>query len=140
MIIYNAENQILGRLSSAIAKKLLQGEKVFVVNVEKSVLSGNPKHKIQFYLQRIQRGDPLHGPFFPKQPDEIFRRTVRGMLPWDKPRGRKAFKNLKVFIGVPEELENKEFKKVENADANKLKTKYITLEELSLAIGGKKRW
>lgn len=140
MLIYDAENQILGRLSSVIAKKLLQEEKVFVVNVEKSVLAGSPKFKTQFYLQRVQRGDPIHGPFFPKQPDAIFRRTVRGMLPLDKPKGKKAFKNLKVFIGIPEELKNKKFEKVKNAEASKLKTRYITLEELSLAIGGKKRW
>lgn len=140
MIIYDAENQILGRLASVIAKQLLNGEKVFVVNCEKAVLSGRPKSKIDFYLKRRKIGDPLHGPFFPRQPDEIFRRTVRGMLPWHKPKGREAYKNLKVFIGIPEELKNKNFEKVENANASKLKTKYITLEELSIALGAKKTW
>lgn len=140
MKIYNAENQILGRLSTVIAKQLLNNEKVVVVNCEKAVLSGKPQYKEKFYLQRIQRGDVKHGPFFPKTPDGIFRRAVRGMLPMKKPKGRKAFKNLKVFIGLPQEFKDKNFEKVEEADAGKLKTNYITLEELSLSLGAKKRW
>jgi large subunit ribosomal protein L13 len=140
MKIYDASNQILGRLASRIAKDLLNGEKVYVVNAEKAVLSGNPKKKKEFYLERIRRGDPIKGPFFPRYPDAIFRRTVRGMIPWHKPKGREAYKRLKVFIGVPEELKNKTMKKFKDADASKLKTKYITLGELSVILGAKKRW
>jgi large subunit ribosomal protein L13 len=140
MIIYNAENQILGRICTRIAKDLLSGEKVFVVNCEKAVIAGNPKYTKQKYLEKIWRGDVKHGPFFPKTPDGIFRRTVRGMLPWHKEKGKKAYKNLKVFIGLPDEFKGKELKKIEEADASKLKTKFITLEELSLSIGAKKRW
>ncbi|MCS7106090.1 MAG: 50S ribosomal protein L13 [Candidatus Aenigmarchaeota archaeon] len=139
-MIVDAENQILGRLASKIAKKLLEGEKVTVVNCEKAIISGNPKYTIKKYLEKIQRGDPIHGPFFPKTPDGIFRRTVRGMLPWDRAKGRKAFKNLKVFIGVPEELKDKKFEKFSEADASKLKCEFISLGELSVALGAKKRW
>jgi large subunit ribosomal protein L13 len=140
MKVYDAENQILGRLASVIAKQLLNGEKVFVVNCEKAVLAGKPRFKTEHYLHKVQRGYALKGPFFPRTPDGIFRRTVRGMLPWDKPRGRKAYKNLKVFIGLPEDFKNRKLEKVANADASKLRTKYITLGELSVAIGAKKRW
>jgi len=131
---------VVGRLATRIAKDILNGEEVIVVNAEKAVLAGNPKFKEKFYLQRVRRGDIKHGPFFPKQPDAIFRRAVRGMLPWHKPRGRKAYKKLKVYAGVPEELKDKKFEKVEEADANKLKCKFISLGELSIRIGGKKRW
>lgn len=140
MKTYNAENQILGRLSSVIAKELLKGEKVFVVNCEKAVMAGNPKYTISMYIERIHKGDIVHGPFFPKTPDGIFRRAVRGMLPRKKPRGRAAFKNLKVFIGLPEKFKNKDFEKIKAKDASKLKTKYITLGELATRIGAKKRW
>jgi len=140
MKIYDAENQILGRLCSKIAKQLLEGEKIVVVNAEKAVISGNPKKIIEEYKRRRERGTPHHGPFVSRLPDEIFRRAVRGMLPWHKPRGRKAFRNLKVFIGIPENLKKEKFEKIEEADASKLKTKHITLEEISLALGAKKRW
>jgi large subunit ribosomal protein L13 len=140
MKFYDATDQILGRLSSVIAKDLLNGEKVMVVNCEKSVMSGNPRFTVSTYLERISRGDIKHGPFFPKTPDRIFRRAVRGMLPRKKAKGRAAFKNLKAFIGLPEEFKNKSFDKIKAKDASMLKTKYITLGEISAAIGAKKRW
>lgn len=140
MKIYDATNHILGRMCSRIAKDLLNGERVCVVNVEKAVISGNPRERIEFYLERRRRGDPKKGPFFPRTPEGIFRRAVRGMLPWKKAKGRKAFSRLRVFVGVPEELKGKEFEKIEEADANKLKGKYITLGELCLELGAKRRW
>ncbi|MBI2542699.1 MAG: 50S ribosomal protein L13 [Candidatus Aenigmarchaeota archaeon] len=140
MKIYDAENQIMGRLSTVVAKNLLNGENVIVVNSEKAVLSGNPKMKKGEYDTRVKRGDPFKGPFFPKYPADIFRRTVRGMLPWNHAKGRNAFRKLKVFIGVPEEYEKMQKEKVQFADAVKLKTTYITLGELSTGIGAKKRW
>jgi large subunit ribosomal protein L13 len=140
MTVYDAEDQILGRLSSVIAKKLLNGEKIFVVNAEKAVIAGRPRYTLEKYLKKVKRGGPFHGPFFPKQPDRIFRRTVRGMLPWDRTRGRDAYRNLKVFIGLPEEFKGKSLEKTELSDVKKLKCRYINLEEISIALGAKKRW
>ena len=140
MKIYDAENQIVGRMSTRIAKELLAGERVTVVNAEKSVMSGNTKSKSAFYLKRVQRGDPFKGPFFPKYPDDIFRRTVRGMLPWHNARGRDAYKRLRVYIGIPDEFKNSQKEKITIADATKLKTTYINLGDLSTSIGAKKRW
>jgi large subunit ribosomal protein L13 len=70
---------------------------------------------------------------------------VRGMLPYKKEKGRNALKNLKVFIGFPEEIKNLDAKSLEDLkikvkSANELKCEYLTLEEISLAIGAKKRW
>ena len=138
-IVYDAENQILGRLCSVVAKQLLQGKAVVVVNAEKAVIAGKPETTKKEYLAKAARGDPLKGPFFPRTPDGILRRTVRGMLPWHKPRGRQAYKRLKVYTGVPEAYA-KAMEKIKNADADKLKTKYITLGELAIALGAKKRW
>ena len=140
MKIYNAENQILGRICTFIAKDLLKGEDVTVVNIEKAILAGNTRWKKEHYLEKIKRGDPHKGPFFPRYPDDIFRRTVRGMLPWHKAKGRNAFKKLKVYIGIPEEYKNKSGEKIKDADASKLTTTYTTLGELSTEIGAKKRW
>ena len=131
MIIYDANKQILGRFASVIAKQLLNGERVIVVNAEKALISGNPKSLLKEYLEKRQRGDPFHGPFFPSTANGILRRTIRGMLPWDRTRGRVAYKNLKVFVGVPENLKGKEkeFKKIKEAE-NKLRCKSIDLGEL----------
>jgi large subunit ribosomal protein L13 len=142
MKVYDANNQILGRFCSVVAKQLLNGETISVVNAEKAVLAGNVKSKIALYKHKYERGDPLHGPFFPKQPERILRRTVRGMLPWDRDKGRRAYRRLKVFVGVPEDVKAavKSFEKVENADADRLRTKYVTLGEVAFSMGAKKRW
>ncbi len=140
MKVYDADNQVLGRLCSVIAKDLLKGEKVIVVNTEKAVISGNPKLVKEHYMNKITRGDVYHGPFFPKYPDAIFRRTVRGMLPWDRTTGRDAFRSLRVHIGIPEELKGKKMEKVKKFDAEKLDTKFTSLGNLSVSIGAEKRW
>ena len=140
MKVYDATDQILGRLSTYIAKDLLKGEQVFVVNCEKARISGVPEVTKQKYLQRIHRGDPIHGPFFPRFPDGIFKRAVRGMLPHQEKKGQRAFKMLKVNVGIPEELKNQKFIHLEEADANNLKCKSISVEELSIWLGAPKRW
>jgi len=142
MIIYDAGGQILGRLSSVIAKKLLDGERVVVVNAEQAVVSGSKRATVSHYKVRTKRGDPIKGPFFPRTPDGIFRRAVRGMLPWKKPKGKAAYKRLQVYIGIPAKLESKrdKFEKAKVADIAKLRAKSMTLGELAVALGTKKRW
>ncbi len=140
MKIYDAENQVIGRFSTAITKDLLKGETVAVVNCEKAVMSGNPKFTERFYLERRQRGDPFHGPHYPRTPVGLVRRVIKGMLPFKLPKGQAAYRRLKVYIGVPEEFKKLKFEKLKNADASKLKCKRITIAELSLALGAKKRW
>ena len=140
MKVYDATNQIVGRLASRVAKDLLNGEKVVVVNAEKAVLSGGKEKKLKEFRERLARGDPIKGPFYSKYPDAIFRRAVRGMLPWHKPKGREAFKRLRVYLGEPEEFKNVQKIRLKEADASKLRIKYITLGDLSLLLGAKKRW
>jgi len=140
MKIYDASGQILGRIATRIAKDLLNGENVHVVNCEKAVISGDPKVTEKQYLTKKQRGDPHHGPFFPRTPQGIVRRTIRGMIPFHKPKGREAFRKLRVYVGLPEELKKKEFLSFEDADVNKLMCKHITIGDLSQSLGSKKRW
>jgi len=63
----------------------------------------------------------------------ILKRTIRGMLPYQQPKGRKAYKRLRVYIGVPEELQGKEIEKLQF----KKSANYITLKELSEYLGVK---
>jgi len=140
MKIYDASNQVLGRIASNVAKDLMRGENVSLINCEKAVISGNPKVIEKHYLERRWRGDPHHGPFFPRTPKDIVRRAIRGMLPFYKPKGREAFRRLKVYVGVPDELNNKEYIRLEDADVNKLRCKHIVVGDLSKYLGSKKRW
>ncbi|HIP74568.1 MAG TPA: 50S ribosomal protein L13 [Thermococcus paralvinellae] len=141
MRIINAEGLILGRLASKVAKMLLEGEEVIVVNAEKAIITGNRDNIFAKYKQRTElrtRTNPRRGPFYPKRSDEIVRRTIRGMLPWKTDRGRKAFKRLKVYAGVPKEFEGKEFETIMEAHMSRLKTpKYVTVGEVAKHLGGK---
>ena len=44
--LINAEGLILGRMASKVAKKLLNGERIIIVNAEKAVISGKRKSKM----------------------------------------------------------------------------------------------
>jgi large subunit ribosomal protein L13 len=135
----DATNQILGRLASIIAKKLLEGYRVYVVNVEKTVISGERRRVINSYKKLF--GVTTHynpyktGIRRARAPHNIFKDTVKGMLPTDKPKGRNAYKRLRVFIGVPRELRNREFTRFEEADVSRLKNDYIYLYELAKELG-----
>jgi large subunit ribosomal protein L13 len=133
--VINAEGLILGRMASKVAKKLLNGENVIIVNAEKSVLSGKKKSKVAEAKQFLEVGAPERGPFHYRRPDRIMRQTVRGMLPIKQSKGKTAFKRLKVFMGVPEDLKGQEMGTFEEAQAAKLKGPHLTLAELAKEIG-----
>lgn len=133
--IVNAEGLILGRMASVIAKRLLKGEKVLVVNAEKAVISGKRKSKVMEAKGFLEVGYPEKGPFHYKRPDRILRRTIRGMLPYKQPKGKQAYKRLKVFIGIPDELKNMEMETIKEAQAKRLTCPYFTVGELAREIG-----
>jgi len=131
--IIDAEGIILGRLSTYIAKRLLQGEEIIVINSEKAIITGKKETIKKRYKQKREVGTYRKGPFFPRMPDRIVKRTVRGMIPYQTPHGRAALKRLKCYIGVPKELEGKKTESIE--EAKKQPANYITIEELSKYLG-----
>lgn len=135
MTVINAEDCVLGRIASFVAKRLLKGEDIVIVNAERAVVTGNPKATEGFFREKIGRGDPYHGPFYPKRSEEMLRRVVRGMLPYHKPRGREAYRKLKVYRSVPEDFKNDQKEVVEKARM-KAECKFIYLGDLSKKFGG----
>ena len=136
MIHVDATDRIAGRLSSKVAKLLLKGEEVMIFNAEKSVISGPPEYSFRLFKERVERGDPYHGPFYPKKADRMLKRMVRGMIPYKKPKGRDAFKRLKVFNSVPEEFKDVKFADIEGT-VNQHRYKFVTLGDVSRKVGGK---
>ncbi len=136
--LVNADGLILGRMASVVAKKLLNGEKVIIVNAEKAVISGKKKSKVAEAKEFLEVGAPKRGPFHYRRPDRILRKTVRGMLPFKQPKGKNALKKLKVFISVPKDLTDQQMVSIKEAQASKLKGPYFTLAELAKEIGWNK--
>ena len=135
--IIDASGLILGRMCSAIAKKLLNGENVVIVNAEKAIISGKRKSKVQEMKLFLEVGHLRKGPIHPRKPDSIVKRTVRGMLPWAQPKGKQAFKRLRVYFDVPEAFKGKPTETLKFASAEKLKCSYFTVGELAKEIGWK---
>ena len=141
LTVIDATNAIAGRLSSVVAKRLLRGERIAIVNSENAIITGDPKRVLNMYMKRVSEWRTYYnpekrGPKIPRTPDRILKRMVRGMLPKKKPKGREALKRLRVYIGVPEDLKGVKAVKVKEAELKRDDIKYITLGELSKLLGG----
>ncbi|MGQ9780884.1 MAG: 50S ribosomal protein L13 [Nitrososphaeria archaeon] len=137
-IIVDGTNHILGRLASEVAKLLLEGKKVVVVNSEKVLVSGNRRSNVREYLSRLEiksRTNPIYGPYHPRRPENIVARTVRGMLPMRKSKGAVAFSRLRVYASVPSEYEKAAKTTYSKATATKPLSFYIRVGEISEVLG-----
>ncbi len=135
--VVDATDLVLGRAASLIAKRLLAGESIVVVNAERSVVTGSRKSVLAHYTAARARGSTRSGPHFPRHPDRIFRRTVRGMLPHLKTRGKVAFGRLEVFIGTPEPLKGAKPETLDPAKARPALIAPLTLGEISRLLGAR---
>lgn len=134
--VINADGLILGRLCTHVAKRLLNGEDIVVVNAEKAIVSGRRAQLLEFYKHRRKRGKShlTKGPYYPRTADRIIKRSVRGMVEYRKPSGKAALKRLKVYLGVPKEFESAKAETVEGAKKPHL-AKFIYLEEITKELG-----
>ncbi len=136
MRIIDAKDCVLGRLSSRVAKMLLSGEEVALVNAGQAVMSGNPHYTIATYMARRgakNKANPEHSPHWPRRPDLLVKRIIRGMLPYKMPRGRAAFKRLRVYAGQPDDLAKAEV--LEGTGSSKLRTRFMSIDELCKNLG-----
>jgi len=133
--IINAEGLIIGRMASIVAKRILNGEEITIVNAEKAVISGKRKSRVMEAKTFLEVGAPERGPFHYRRPDRIVRRTVRGMVPYKQPKGKQAYKRLKVFIGIPAELKEQKMETLTNARAERLTCPYFTVGEFAKEMG-----
>ncbi len=129
-MLIDAKNTILGRLAAYAAKQALIGETIDIINCELAIVTGTKKKIIESYRERIHRGEPFHGPFFPRVPHMLVRRTCRGMIPYKTKKGTLAYKRIKCYKGTPEKFQNKESIKL-SQNLSKLKIlKYMTVKDI----------
>jgi large subunit ribosomal protein L13 len=138
-IVVDATNHIAGRLSSHVAKLLIQGNRVTLVNCEKIMYSGTRDNLINEYKAFLEINSiihPKHGPVHYRRPDTIISKMIRGMLPFEgKPSGIAAFKRLRAYIGSPKELKSLEKIQFEKALIRKPSSNYTTMAALCRVIG-----
>ena len=133
--IIDAKDLILGRMASMVSKRLLQGERIAIVNAEKAAISGKRFSIVKEAKNFLEVGHPRKGPYHFRSPDKILRKTIRGMLPRKRPKGKKTYKRLRVFTGIPEEFKDKEIQTLPEINASKLRCPYIYLEKVAKEIG-----
>ncbi|HDY89398.1 MAG TPA: 50S ribosomal protein L13 [bacterium] len=111
--VVDAENKVLGRLASELAR-ILRGKKkpifqpnvdtgdyVVVINAEKVILSGMKDDKKNYFIPREYIGHSKNMPFkemMKKHPERIIEKAVKGMLPHNV-LGRKIGRKLFVYAG-----------------------------------------
>jgi len=131
-VIVDAENMVLGRLATKVAKLLRGkykpeftphvdcGDNVIVINAEKVVLTGK-KMTDKIYLRHsgYPGGQREQTPreILAKYPERLVEKAVKGMLPKNK-LGRKIYGNLHVIIGAEHKYEAQKPKVV---DLNSIK-------------------
>ena len=136
-LVVDARDCILGRVASEVAQRALDGERVAVVNAERAVITGNEEDTMATFRKRVEVGSD-QGPYYPKRPDRIFKRSIRGMVPYKKPRGREALENVRVYVGNPydedgEVLDGTSLDRLSNI-------KFTTLGTVSENLGANVTW
>ena len=138
-IVIDATNLVLGRMLSYTAKKALEGQDVVLLNVSKAIISGQKQSIVQRARTRLKTrtlASQDKGPKHPRRPETYVRRALRGMLPFKKPLGKRAYKRVRVYVDMPSDYQQMPRQNVPGAEASKLRCTYVLVEEFSREIGG----
>lgn len=135
--VVDAGDCIVGRVASEVAQRALAGERIAVVNAEDAIITGSKEDVIGTFRTRVNLGAD-DGPYYPQRPDRIFKRSIRGMLPYKETRGREAFENVRVYVGNPydedgEILEGTSMDRLSNI-------RFVQLGEVSENLGANVTW
>ncbi len=136
-LVVDARDCVLGRVATQVAERALEGDRVAVVNAEDAVITGRREDILSKYEDRAELGSD-RGPAYPRRPDRIFKRTVRGMVPFKKDTGRKALSNVRIYVGNPHE---KEATVLDDTSIDRLSTtRFVTLGTVAAHLGANVTW
>ncbi|WP_158057291.1 50S ribosomal protein L13 [Halorussus halophilus] len=136
-VVVDARDCILGRVASNVAQRAMDGERIAVVNAEDAIITGDEDDVFEKFETRANLGSDS-GPYYPKRPDGIFKRSIRGMVPYKETDGREAFENVRVYVGNPydedgEVLDGTSLDRLSNI-------RFVQLGEVSEKLGANVTW
>ncbi|MDE5639520.1 MAG: 50S ribosomal protein L13 [Odoribacter sp.] len=126
-VLIDAENEVLGRLASRVAKLLRGkykpsftphvdcGDNVIIINAEKIALTGNKLTDKQYTRHTGYPGGQRHttpAAVLATHPERVIEHAVKGMLPKSR-LGRAVMKNLHIFVGGEHNMEAQKPKKID---------------------------
>jgi len=136
-VVVDARDCILGRVASQVAEAALDGDRVAVINAEDAVITGSEDDIMSTFRKRRDLGSDS-GPYYPKRPDEILKRSIRGMLPYKKQRGREAFENVRVYVGNPHDRDGEI---LDGTSLDRLSNiRFVHLGDVSEQLGANVTW
>ena len=125
-VVIDARDCIMGRVSTNVAERALD-----------AVIPGSRDDVLGKYEKRSELGSD-RGPAYPKRPDRIFKRAIRGMVPYKSKRGREAFSNVRVYVGNPYDEDGE---LVDGTSIDRLSnTRFVTLGEVADHLGANVTW
>jgi large subunit ribosomal protein L13 len=134
--IIDASGAAAGRLATHVAKRLLNGEEVHIVNSENCTVSGTEEAVMNRINFKRDIGTQRKGPFYPRVPHLMMKRTVRGMFNYQElSTHRAAYRRLRCYIGVPDELANKT--PIVEEKARSTAPRSLTFGEIATRLGAK---
>jgi large subunit ribosomal protein L13 len=138
-MIINAEGLVAGRLASNIAKKIIEGEQITIINAEKAILVGSYSAIIPKMRQRVDatvKSNPHYGPKYDRIPSKMLRRMIKGMLPNKKKTAERLLKQLTIYNSVPKQINIEKTETIEKTKCNE-KQDFMSLEKIAKELGGK---
>jgi len=136
--VIDAKGHIFGRLASNVAERIIDGEEIVILNSEAIVITGDKDMVFAKFKEKVDRGQIRKGPYYPRRADLLFKRAIRGMIPWTTTTGREAYRRIHVFVGCPEQFNDVEKQTIE--DAMRLRTgKFTTLGAVAKFLGSNVR-
>ncbi len=100
MKIIDGTNLILGRLCARVAKDLLKGEEITILNPDKIIISGSLERIAEKYQEKrrlLNKANPEHKPVWSRVPHFLLKKIVSGMMPKKTVRGKEALSRLKIM-------------------------------------------
>ncbi|ADJ15131.1 50S ribosomal protein L13 [Halalkalicoccus jeotgali] len=136
-LVVDARDCILGRVASQVAEAALDGQRVAVINAESAVITGSDDDIMSVYEKRAEIGSD-RGPYYPKRPDGLMKRAIRGMIPYKTTRGREAFESVRVYVGNPHD---RDAEVLDGTSLDRLSNiKFVQLGEVSENLGANVTW
>jgi len=140
LLVVDATGCRLGRLASWVAKQARKGNQLWVINCKDAIIVGNPKQILDKYMQRLRRGrGSQKGPYLSRTVEGLVKRAIRGMIGWKKASGKEAFKRVKCFESIPEEIPTNAKKVDLPKEFKKEALKFISIAKLSSLLRGGKQ-
>ncbi len=138
-MMINAEGLVAGRLASSVAKAIIKGETIVIINSSKAVIVGTQEAIMPKYKQRVEaavKSNPHYGPKYDRIPSQILKRMIKGMLPNKSRTSERMLKQLEVYNEVPAKIDVSKAETIEKIKCNE-KHDFMSLEEIAKALGGK---